>query len=200
MIRLLVAEDQTLLRGALVEIFSREPDLHVVVECSCASQILPALEAHDVNVAVLDIEYGDGNALDLLDRIVATGVAGIVMLTVFGRPGYVKRAGRHDLVSFVLKDTAPRELVDVIRQSAAGVRVVDPQLALLALREGDSPLTARETEVLAASRNIHGSADLARALHLSPGTVRNTLSAAMRKLRASGRVEAARIAEQNGWL
>ncbi len=200
MIRLLVAEDQALLRGALVEIFSREPDLQVVVECSSASQILPGLEAHDVNVAVLDIEYGDGNALDLLDRIVASGVAGVVMLTVFGRPGYVKRAGRHDLVSFVLKDNAPRELVEVIRKSASGVRIVDPQLALAALREGDSPLTTRETEVLAASRNFGSSTELARALHLSPGTVRNTLSAAMRKLHAPGRVEAARIAEDHGWL
>lgn len=199
MINLLLAEDQRMLRQALVEIFSREPDLKVVAECSAVAEVLPALRSKQVDVAVLDIEFPDGMTLDILDQVTEL-TTGVVLVTVFGRPGYLKRAASHESVSFVLKDSAPRALADVIRKSANGERVIDPQLAVSALSAGDSPLTRREAQVLSASRGIHSSAELAKTLHLSVGTIRNTLSSAIQKLHASSRTEAARIAENNGWI
>lgn len=201
MIQLLVAEDQELLRGALVEVFLREPDLEVVAQCGLVSEIIPLAREVEPDLAVLDIEYPDGSSLDVIDDLLeqVPGVR-ILMLTVFGRPGYLRRSLDNGAVSFVLKDTRPVDLVDAIRRTAAGQRVVDPELAVAALSSGDSPLTPREAEVLAASRDFAGTAELAAAVHLSTGSVRNLLSSAMQKLQATTRGEAARRAERSGWL
>ena len=124
----------------------------------------------------------------------------MLILTVFGRPGYMQRALESGARGFILKDSSPRELTDAVRRVAEGQRVLDPTLAVLAIQEGANPLTAREREVLSMSRSGAAVASVARELHLTEGTVRNYLSTAMQKLNATSRVEAALVAEEKGWL
>ena len=124
----------------------------------------------------------------------------IACLTVFGRPGYLRRALDQGAVGFVLKDASPSVLVDAIRRTAVGERVIDPQLAVATLKEGENPLTPREREILAMSASGSTAGELARALHLSEGTVRNHLSLAIQKLHARTRLEAIRLAQEKGWL
>lgn len=201
MISILVAEDQTLLRGALVEILAREDDLEVVAECATGTEIVAKALSTRPDVAVLDIQLpgidGLEAARELADRVPKTNV---LMLTVFARPGYLRRAMSSGALGFIVKDTPPARLVDAIRRTARGERVVDPGLAAAALAHGESPLTARETEALAASRGIVPTSELAKTLFLSEGSVRNLLSTSMRKLGAHTRAEAASIAEEHGWL
>lgn len=201
MISVVVAEDQALLRGALCEILSRTHDLEIIGECARGDEVPAAVERLRPDVAVLDIEMPGMNGIDAASRVSELSPSTrVLMLTVFGKPGYVRRAMANGALGFILKDSPPAELVDAIRRTAAGERVVDPQLAITALQRGNSPLTPRETEVLDASRRFPGTGDLARQLHLSHGTIRNTLSMAIQKLGASGRADAARIADDNGWL
>lgn len=201
MTKVLVAEDQALLRGALVEILGREPDFEVVAECATGSEIIPLAIKHQPDVSVLDIDLPELNGLDAAEQLTqAVPNTTILMLTVFGRPGYLRRALANGALSFILKDTPPAQLVEAIRRTAQGERVVDPELAIAALERGDSPLTQRESQVLAASRHLHRTADIARRLSLSEGTVRNLLSSAMQKLHADSRTQAAAIAENHGWI
>lgn len=201
MITLLVAEDQALLRGALCEILSRDPELEVVAQCASGVEVVPAARLRAPNVAVLDIEMPEMDGLEAA-RLLALEFPDvrILMLTVFGRPGYLRRAVDNGALGFVLKDAPPAKLIDAIKRTAAGERVIDPALAISALERGDCPLTPRETEILALSRTVGSSAELASRLHLSEGTIRNMLSASIRKLDASSRSEAAQIAESHGWL
>ena len=201
MIRVLLAEDQTMVRGALASLLDLEPDIEVVAQVSRGDEVLAAAVASTPDVALLDIEMPGATGLDAADEVRrALPNCRILILTTFGRPGYLRRAMEGGAAGFLLKDAPATELAAAIRRAVAGERVVDPGLAAAALSQGESPLTPREHEVLVASRQHATVADLAQALYLSPGTVRNHLSSAMQKLDARNRAEAVRVAEEQGWL
>jgi two-component system, NarL family, response regulator DesR len=156
---------------------------------------------HRPDVAVLDIEMPGRNGLEVARQLRQDDFAGqVVIVTTFGRPGYLRAAMAAGASGFLLKDSPAAQLADAIRRVASGERVVDPGLAAAALAEGDSPLTGRETDVLAAAAGHDAIIEIADRLHLSPGTVRNHLSAAMHKLGARNRAEAVQLAQRKGWL
>jgi two-component system, NarL family, response regulator DesR len=201
MIRVLLAEDQTMVRGALAALLALAGDIEVVAEAARGDEVVPRALATQPDVALLDIEMpgGDGlTAAAALHEQVPT--CRVLMLTTFGRPGYLRRALESGAVGFLLKDAPPTELASAVRRAAAGQRVVDPDLALSALSEGASPLTDREREVLVAARHGASVAEIAARLALSEGTVGNYLSVAMQKTGARNRIEAAHVAEEKGWL
>jgi two-component system response regulator DesR len=200
-IRLLLADDQALVRGALSALLGLEPDLEVVAEVGSGDEVLPAVLAHRPDVALLDVEMPG------MDGITATAElrraapdTRVLIVTTFGRPGYLRRALQAGASGFVVKDTPAAQLADAVRRVHAGLRVVDPTLATDSLVAGESPLTARETEVLQAARDGSSVAAIARKLFLSDGTVRNHLSSAIGKTGATNRAEAVITAEGNGWL
>lgn len=201
MIRLLLADDQALVRGAMAALLSLEPDLEVVAEVSRGDEVVAAALDTRPDVALLDVEMPG------LDGIAATAVlreqlpsCRVLIVTTFGRPGYLRRAIEAGAGGFVVKDSPAEQLADAIRRVHAGLRVVDPVLAVESLAAGPSPLTPREADVLRASRDGSAVADVAGRLYLSEGTVRNYLSSAIGKTGTRNRVEAVRVAEQNGWL
>jgi two-component system response regulator DesR len=201
MIRVLLAEDQAMVRGALAALLSLEGDIEVVAEAARGDEAIQAALSTQPDVALLDIEMPGGDGLlaaqALRERLPSCRV---VILTTFGRSGYMRRAMESGAAGFLLKDAKASELAIAIRRVIAGERVVDPELALAALSEGANPLTAREREVLSAALSGASLADIAAGLYLAEGTVRNHLSVAMQKLGARNRMEAARLAEQKGWL
>jgi two-component system response regulator DesR len=200
-IRVLLAEDQTMVRTALASLLNLEPDIEVVAQVSRGDEVAGAAVASTPDVALLDIEMPGATGLDAADELRrALPGCRVLILTTFGRPGYLRRAMEGGAAGFLLKDTPAGELAAAIRRAVAGERVVDPGLAAAALSQGESPLTPREHEVLLASREHATVAELASALYLSPGTVRNHLSSAMHKLDARNRAEAVRVAEEQGWL
>jgi two-component system, NarL family, response regulator DesR len=200
-VRVLLAEDQAMVRGALSALLSLEDDIEIVAEASRGDEVLPAALDTLPDVALLDIEMPGGDGLEaaavLHERLPSCLV---VILTTFGRSGYLRRAMESGAVGFLLKDAPASDLAEAIRRAVKGERVVDPALAAAALSEGDNPLTEREREVLAASESGATIEDIAARLYLSEGTVRNYLSTAIKKLGARNRVEAARLAERKGWL
>ena len=201
MIRVLLAEDQAMVRGALSALLSLEEDIEVVAGVAQGDEVVPAALETRPDVALLDIEMPGGGGLSaaqaLHERLPACRV---MILTTFGRSGYLRRAMESGAAGFLLKDAPATELAVAIRRVMAGERVVDPELALMALSEGHNPLTSREREVLATSLDGASIADIAARLFLSEGTVRNHLSVAMQKLGARNRMEAAHLAERRGWL
>ena len=201
MIRVLLAEDQAMIRGALVALLASEADIEVVAQVDRGDRVLAEALRTKPDVALLDIEMpgkdGIAAAAELHERLPSCRV---LILTVFGRPGYLRKAVDAGVSGFLLKDAPPDQLASAIRRTAKGEKVVDPQLALAALSEGSSPLTPRERDVLAMSVRGASVEEVARSLHLTNGTVRNHLSIAIQKLNAHNRVEAARIAEEKGWL
>jgi two-component system response regulator DesR len=200
-IRVLLAEDQGMVRGALASLLGLEPDIEVVAQVARGDEVLGAARSVTPDVALLDIEMPGATGLEALAELRdAMPDCRILILTTFGRPGYLRRAMETGASGFLLKDAPAQELASAIRRAVAGERVVDPGLAAAALSEGESPLTAREHEVLAASKNYATVADIAGALYLSPGTVRNHLSSVMQKLNARNRTEALKLAEEKGWL
>jgi two-component system response regulator DesR len=201
MTRILIAEDQEMVRGALISLLELEDDLEVVAQVGRGDEVLQAARASEPDVALLDIEMPGMTGLEALEQLAAALPAvKILILTTFGRPGYLQRAMEGGAAGFVLKDAPATELASAIRRALAGERIVDPGLAAAALSQGQSPLTPREHEVLAASRDYTTVAELADALYLSHGTVRNHLSSVMQKLDARNRGEAVRTAEERGWL
>lgn len=201
MIRVLIAEDQGMVRGALATLIGLEPDIEVVAQVARGDEVLAAALGVRPDVALLDIEMPGATGLDAAEQLAVTlPSCKVLILTTFGRPGYLRRAMEGGASGFVLKDAPASELSSAIRRALRGERVVDPGLAAAALSQGESPLTPREHEVLAASREHATVADLASALYLSPGTVRNHLSSVMQKLDARNRGEAVRVAEDRGWL
>ncbi|TYB37204.1 response regulator transcription factor [Micromonospora sp. AP08] len=200
-IRLLLADDQALVRGALAALLSMEPDLTVVAEVGRGDEVVPAALRTTPDVALLDVEMPglDGVAAAAALRAALPGCR-VLVVTTFGRPGYLRRAMEAGANGFVVKDTPARQLADAVRRVHAGLRVVDPTLAAETLATGPSPLTERETEVLRTARGGGTVAELAATLHLSEGTVRNHLSAAIGKTGARNRADAVRVAEENGWL
>lgn len=201
MIRVLLAEDQDMVRGAIAALLSLEPDIQVVAEVDRGDQVLAEAREHRPEVALLDIEMPGADGIS-----VAAGLrrdlpeCRVLILTTFGKPGYLRRAMASGATGFLLKDAPADELAVAIRRTVAGERVLDPQLAALALSEGDSPLSPRETEVLRASAGGASVAQVAKRLFLSEGTVRNHLSAAIQKLQVHNRAEAAQAAREKGWL
>jgi two-component system response regulator DesR len=201
MIRVLLAEDQAMMRGALSALLSLESDIAVVAEVARGDAVVPAALQSVPDVALLDIEMPGGDGLEaaaaLREHVPSCRV---LILTTFGRSGYLRRAMESGAVGFLLKDAPAAELAVAIRRAIAGERVVDPELALTALSEGNNPLTPREREVLRASLGGASIADIASQIFLSEGTVRNHLSVAIHKMDARNRIEAARLAEDKGWL
>ncbi|TDC47901.1 response regulator transcription factor [Jiangella ureilytica] len=201
MIRLLLADDQALVRGAMAALLSLEPDLEVVAEVARGDEVVSAALVARPDVALVDVEMPG------LDGIAATAVlreqlpsCRVLVVTTFGRPGYLRRAIEAGACGFVVKDSPAEQLADAIRRVHSGLRVVDPALAVESLAAGPSPLTPREADVLRATRDGSSVADVAARLYLSEGTVRNYLSSAIGKTGTRNRVEAVRVAEQNGWL
>jgi two-component system response regulator DesR len=201
MIRVLLAEDQALVRGALTALLSLEDDIEVVAEVARGDEVVPIALATRPDVALLDIEMPGGDGLSAAQALrAALPACRVVMLTTFGRGGYLRRAMESGAVGFLLKDAPAADLAVAIRRIVAGERVVDPELALAALSDGTNPLTSRERDVLASSLSGASIGEIAARLSLSEGTVRNHLSAAIQKLGVRNRLEAARLAEQKGWL
>jgi two-component system, NarL family, response regulator DesR len=200
-IRVLIAEDQGMVRGALASLLALEPDIEVVAQVPRGDEVTAAAQAAAPDVALLDIEMPGATGLEAAEELRRELPAcRVLILTTFGRPGYLRRAMEGGAAGFLLKDAPASELAGAIRRAMAGERIVDPGLAADALSQGESPLTPREHEVLAASREHVTVADLAAALFLSPGTVRNHLSSVVQKLDARNRAEAIQRAEEHGWL
>lgn len=200
-IRLLLADDQALVRGALAALLDLEHDLDVVGEVGRGDEVVEAVARSRPDVALLDVEMPG------MDGIAATAAlrerfpeVRILIVTTYGRPGYLTRALAAGAQGFVVKDTPAAQLADAVRRVASGFRVVDPELAAESLATGTSPLSGRERDVLLAAREGLTVAEMGRRLHLSDGTVRNHLSSAIGKTQARNRADAARIAAENGWL
>ena len=200
-VRVLLAEDQAMVRGALAALLNLEEDIKIVAEASRGDEVVPAALQSEPDVALLDVEMPGGDGLDaaatLREELPSCRV---IILTTFGRAGFLKRAMENGAAGFLLKDAPSTELAKAIHRVMQGERVVDLDLAAAALSAGDNPLTEREREVLAAAEGGATIEDVAARLYLSEGTVRNYLSAAIKKLGTRNRVEAARLAEKKGWL
>ncbi|WP_418063457.1 response regulator [Pimelobacter simplex] len=200
-IRLLLADDQALVRGALSALLGLERDLEVVAEVGTGEEAVAVAAELRPDVALLDVEMPgiDGITACARLRAVAPGTR-VLIVTTFGRPGYLRRALQAGASGFVVKDTPAPQLADAVRRVHQGLRVVDPALATDSLVSGESPLTGRESDVLRAARDGASVAAIAGALFLSEGTVRNHLSSAIGKTGASNRTEAVLVADGNGWL
>ncbi|BAL89927.1 putative two-component system response regulator [Actinoplanes missouriensis 431] len=201
MIRLLLAEDQGMMRGALALLLGLESDIEVVAQAGTVAETLETAFRVRPDVALLDIQMPDGNGLDAA-AVLREKLPGcrVLILTTFGRPGYLRRAMEAGAAGFLVKDGPVEELAAAIRRVLAGERVIDPALAAAALSTGPNPLTDREQHVLAAAVDGATIADIAARLHLSESTVRNYLSAAIGKTGTRNRIEAAHSAQANGWI
>lgn len=201
MIRVMLADDQALVRGGLAALLSFETDLEVVAEVGAGDEVVQTARRSEPDVVLMDVEMPG------MDGITATAAltaalpqVRVLIVTTFGRPGYLRRGLQAGAAGFVVKDTPARELADAIRRVHQGLRVVDPSLAADSLVSGESPLTARESEVLREARAGGTVNDLAKRLFLSEGTIRNHLSSAIGKTGARNRAEAVTIADNSGWL
>ncbi|WP_129842191.1 response regulator transcription factor [Streptomyces sp. RFCAC02] len=201
MIRVLLAEDVRVLREALAELLGYEDDIEVVAAVDRGDAVVPAALRHRPDVAVIDIEMPGLNGLDAAARLrrELPGCRTLV-LTGVGRPAHLRRGVEEEVAGFMLKDSGPRDVVGAIRTVAAGGRIIDPQLAYAALASAGSPLTERETEVLRHTAAGATPREVAAALNLTYGTVRNYLASAVTKLDARNRVDAIRIAAEAGWV
>jgi two-component system response regulator DesR len=201
MIRILIAEDQGMVRGALAALLSLEPDLEVVAQVASGDEVLSAAQDTRPDVALLDIEMPGMDGIEVaaaLRRELPETVPLIV--TTFGRPAYLRRAMEAGAAGFLVKDAPSERLANAIRRAATGERVIDPELAAATLADGESPFTPREREVLEASAGGAPISEIAERLYLSEGTVRNYLSSAIGKAGARNRIEAVRIAREKGWV
>ncbi|MFE7628623.1 MULTISPECIES: response regulator transcription factor [unclassified Streptomyces] len=201
MIRLLLAEDQSMVREALAALLGLEPDIEVVAQVARGDEVLAAAREHGVDVALLDIEMPGMTGIEATAQLRdALPDVKVVVVTTFGRPGYLRRAMESGADAFLVKDAPAAQLAAAVRKVLAGERVIDPTLAAAALADGASPLTEREREVLRIAADGSTNAEIAAALHLSQGTVRNYLSMAIQKMAARNRAEAVRMAREKGWL
>jgi two-component system, NarL family, response regulator DesR len=200
-VKVLLAEDQAMVRGALAALLALEDDIEIVAEVGRGDEVVPAALKLQPDVALLDIEMpgqdGLAAAAELQRKLPSCRV---LILTTFGRPGYLRRAMESGAAGYLLKDAPATQLAAAIRRAMAGERIVDPALATAALSEGNNPLSEREREVLAAATGGASIAEIAAEFALSEGTVRNYLSIAIQKIGAHNRVEAAHIAREKGWL
>lgn len=200
-IRVLLADDQTLVRGALAALLGLEPDIEVVAQVGRGDEVVPAARESEAEVYLIDIQMPGIDGINAA-RQVKESLPGVrvVMVTTFDRPGYLRKALDAGAVGFVVKTTPASQLAEAVRRAHAGLRTVDSQLASDLLFSGPNPLTEREQEILRLARTGAPVARLAQRLFLSPGTVRNHLSSAIGKLGAANRVEAAQFATERGWL
>jgi len=200
-IRLLLADDQALVRGALAALLDLEPDLEVVAQVGRGDEVAAAARDARADVALLDVEMPGLDGIGAAAALRRTyPECRSLIVTTFGRPGYLRRALDAGASGFVVKDTPAEQLADAVRRVHAGLRVVDADLAVESLTVGESPLTERERDVLLHAADGGTVAEIAKAAFLSEGTVRNYLSSAIGKTGARTRAEAVRIAQDNGWL
>lgn len=215
MIHVIVADDQALIRGALSALIDLEDDMHVVAQAADGREAIAAVEAYTAEnsrgeeaskaastlVVIMDVEMPVIDGISAAAALKERGAnARVLMVTTFGRPGYVQRALDAGAVGFIVKDAPADQLLEAIRRTSQGLRTVDPALAVDALTKGQSPLSAREVEVLRAFESGGTVEDVASELMLSAGTVRNYVSSAMDKTHARTRAEALKVATENGWL
>ncbi|GAA1550899.1 response regulator transcription factor [Actinomadura kijaniata] len=200
MIRLLIADDEDLLRSALASLLALEPDLEVVAEAATSTDAVRLAREHRPDIAVLDLEMPPADGLRAAEEIRADLPTKVVIVTRHARPGVLRRALAAGASGFVAKTTPAARLAEIIRDIAAGRRYVDPDIAASALTEDACPLTARELDILRATRTGASVNEIAAQVHLAPGTVRNYLSSAMAKLNAPTRHAAAHHAWQEGWI
>ncbi|HEV2634241.1 MAG TPA: response regulator transcription factor [Actinocrinis sp.] len=201
MIRTLLAEDQGMMRGALALLLGMEEDIEVVGQVADGDSIVPTAVDLVPDVALLDIELPGRSGLDAAAELrVRLPSCKVVILTTFGRPGYLRRAMEAGAVAFLVKDSPVQELAHAVRRVMAGERIIDPALAAAALSAGPNPLTSREVDVLNAAVDGATVAEIAGRLHLSENTVRNYLSSAIGKTAGRNRTEAISAARSNGWL
>ncbi|TNY34989.1 response regulator transcription factor [Thermomonospora catenispora] len=201
MIRILLADDEHLIRGAVAALLGLQPDLEVVAEVGRGDRVLDAVAAHDPDVAVLDIDMPGLDGLTVAERLHESGArCAVCILTSLGRPGYLRRAMAAGVRGFIAKDAPAEDLAAAIRKIHAGGRYLDAELAATAMAAGDNPLTEREREILRLIGRGVEAPRIAATLHLSEGTVRNYLSSAMTKLGAGNRLAAVRAAEDMGWI
>jgi two-component system response regulator DesR len=200
-IRVLLADDQSMVREALATLLGLEDDIEVVAQVARGDEVVAAAREHAPDVALLDIEMPGMTGIEAAAQLrkACPGVK-VVIVTTFGRPGYLRRAMESGAEAFLVKDAPAAQLAEAVRQVLQGRRVIDPTLAAAALAEGPDPLTPREREVLNAAADGSVNADIAHRLRLSEGTVRNYLSTAIQKTGARNRTEAVRIAREKGWL
>lgn len=201
MIKLVLADDEHLVRGAIAALLGLEGDIEVVAEVGRGDQVVDTVLAHEANMAVLDIEMPGATGLEAAGRIKERAPdCGVVILTSFGRPGYLRRALSAGARGFLAKDAPVEQLAGAIRKVHAGGRYIDTDLAAAAMVGGESPLTDRESEVLRVAADGTTVAAIAKTLHLTEGTVRNYLSNAIGKTGAENRMAAIRTAQDMGWL
>jgi two-component system, NarL family, response regulator DesR len=199
-IRLLLADDENLLRGALAALLELEEDLSVVAEAATSTDAVRLAREHRPDIAVLDLEMPPADGLHAAEEIRAALPTRIVLVTRHARPAVLRRALSAGVSGFVPKTTPAARLAEILRDIAAGRRYVDPDIAASALTEDDCPLTDRELQVLRAARTGASVSEIAAQVHLAPGTVRNYLSAAMTKLGVTSRHAAAHRAWEQGWI
>ncbi|MDT0330745.1 response regulator transcription factor [Nocardiopsis lambiniae] len=201
MIKIVLADDEHLVRGAIAALLGLEDDLEVVAQVGRGDLVVDAVREHAADVAVLDIEMPGATGLEVAARLKeAVPACGVVILTSFGRPGYLRRALSAGARGFLAKDAPVEQLAGAVRRVHGGGRYIDTDLAAAAMVGGESPLTDRETEVLRAAADGATVARIAATLHLTEGTVRNYLSNAIGKTGAANRMAAIRTAQDMGWL
>ena len=200
-IRVLLAEDQTMLRGALAALLNLESDITVIAQAANGREALKLSQQHSPDVVITDIEMPGRSGLELADDLKSIASSPrVIILTTFARPGYLRRALDAGARGYLLKDRPASELAEAVRRVHAGMRAIDPALAAEAWETEQDPLSDRERQILRSAGDGRSSGEIAAELHLSEGTVRNYLSDAISKLGAANRVDAARIARDRGWL
>lgn len=200
-VRVLLADDQSMVREALATLLGLEDDIEVVAQVARGDEVVDAVREHRPDVALLDIEMPGMTGIEAAARLrTAAPEVKVVIVTTFGRPGYLRRAMESGADAFLVKDAPAAQLADAVRRVLRGDRVIDPVLAAAALAEGADPLTSRERDVLRAAADGSVNAEIAHRLRLSEGTVRNYLSTAIQKTGARNRAEAVLIAREKGWL
>ena len=200
-IRVLLAEDQTMLRGALAALLELEPDISVVAQAANGREAFRLARDLAPDIVVTDIEMPEMTGLELAAALKqAESKSRVVILTTFARPGYLRRALDAGARGYLLKERPASELAEAVRRVHKGLRAVDPALAAEAWSADEDPLSDRERQILQRAGDGRSSSEIASELHLSEGTVRNYLSEAIAKLGAANRVDAARIARAKGWL
>ena len=201
MIKVLLAEDQVMIRQALAALLGFEDDIEVVAQVGRGDEVVAAARQTSPDIALLDIEMPGMDGLSAAAELRrAYPDVKIVILTTFGRPGFLRRAMESGVSAFLVKDSPADKLIEAIRRVLAGERVIDPDLAAAALADGLNPLTPRERDVLLAADGGGTIAEIATEVYLSEGTVRNYLSACIQKTGARNRAEALKIAQERGWL
>ncbi|NGZ75391.1 response regulator transcription factor [Saccharibacillus alkalitolerans] len=200
MIRIIIAEDQRLLRGAMASLLGLEDDIEVVGEAGDGEEALRMIEKLQPDICLMDIEMPKLSGLDAAEKLKAAGSAcRVVILTTFARPGYFERGVKADIRGYLLKDEPVEKLAEAIRRVMQGHREVSPELVFGSMRE-ENPLTPREQEILRLAAEGSSASEIAEKLHLSYGTVRNYISETLGKLAVKSRIEAVKLAEEKGWI